>query len=66
MGYSADGGTAEAPGTVRTLYHQVIVQPKDTFIVGAGGAFIPLGAGDTLYVDGQLNIHFVVFGEEQS
>ena len=66
IGYAADGGTITSPGTVRHLYNQVTLQPDDTFIVGAGGAFIPLGAGDTLYVDGQNNIHFTVFGEESS
>jgi hypothetical protein len=66
VGYAADGGTITSPGTVRTLYDQVTLQPGDTFIVGAGGAFIPLGAGDTLYVDGEANVHFTVWGEEQS
>ncbi len=66
VGYSADGGVFDDPGTVRNLYDQVTLQPQDTFIVGAGGAFIPLGAGDTLYVDGQTNVHFTVFGEESS
>lgn len=66
VGYSADGGTFDDPGTVFNLYDQVALQPGDTFIVGAGGAFVPLGSGDTLYVNGESNVHFTVFGEEQS
>lgn len=63
IGYSADGGTIADPGTVRLLYNQVPLQPDDTFIVGGGGAFIPLGAGDTLYVDAETNVSITVFGE---
>ena len=66
VGYSADGGVFDDPGTVRHLYNEVPLQPDDTFLLGAGGAFIPLGAGDTLYVDGEANVHFTVFGEESS